>query len=420
MAQLISQPSSKRKTLTLLVASSLIAIGLAGCGNDSGSNANNGNSNNGGNNGTPPTNSATFSQSATWTVTNFAPGSANCFDFDTQAADDCSGDTWDIKLENQARGTKLWSNSGDSGTGQGGVFGLIDWSDLSRYTNATQDPDTNRDITMHYNEDRSGGIFDAQPWFEYNLNDNHQLYPNNRVYLITTDNTSAMTDSSVQQPIYAMQIINYYNDAGTSGYPTIRWIDTALPNNAQTKTIDASNSDNWVYVDLKTGQSHTDKNGVWQIGFKRNNVILNGGDSGKGKVGGYLAATPAGYYDAQGELIASQFLTDGSAATLTNLTSTATYTKPMSARNWVIDSKGSDLNPAYTGNYPNIDYGWYTYNGMNHQLSAKPLDTAQGALVRSAAGNSYARVRLDKITYPSATSTTPTSWEFKLDIQPAP
>lgn len=416
MTQLISQSRHKPKILTLLIASSFLALGLVGCGDDGGG-TNNG-SNAGGNNGTPPVSSTTFSQSATWTVTNFAPGTVSCYDIDTQTAGDCSSDTWDIKLENQARGIKLWSNSGDSGTGKGGVFGLMDWSDLSRYTNATQDPDTGRDITMHYNADRSGGVFDAKPWFEYNLNGNHQLYPNNRVYLVTTDNRSAMTDSSVQEPIFAMQIINYYNDAGTSGYPTVRWIDTALPNNVQTKTINASNNDNWVYFNLSTGQSSTDKNGIWHIGFKRNHVILNGGDSGQGKVGGYLAATPAGYYNPQGELIASQFLTDGSATTLTDLTNTAAYTKPMSARNWVIDSKGSDLNPAYTGNYPNLDYGWYTYSGMNHQLSAKPIDTTQGALVRSASGNSYARMRLDKITYPNATATTPTSWEFKLDIQP--
>ncbi|WP_296244331.1 MULTISPECIES: hypothetical protein [unclassified Psychrobacter] len=49
----------------------------------------------------------------------------------------------------------------------------------------------------------------------------------------------------------------------------------------------------------------------------------------------------------------------------------------------------------------------------------KPVATAQGALIRSAEGNNYARVRLDKINYPNATATTPTSWKFKIDIQPA-
>ena len=53
------------------------------------------------------------------------------------------------------------------------------------------------------------------------------------------------------------------------------------------------------------------------------------------------------------------------------------YDRPMSARSWVISSKGSDLNPAYTGNFPNLDFGWYTYNGMTHQLNAKPVDGAK-------------------------------------------
>ena len=411
--------STKPTKLALLFSSSLLALSMTGCGgsSDGSSSGNNGNSDNDGS--TPPASSASFSETATWQVTNLAPDSATCYDFDAQAESSCDGDTWDIKFENQARSVKLWSNSGDSGAGMGGVFGLIDWSDLSRYTNATLEPDTGRDISLHYNEDRSGGVFTAKPWFEYNLQGKHQLYPNNRVYMVTTDSSSAMTDSSVQQPIYALQITNYYNDAGKSGYPTIRWIDTALPNQVQTQTINATSNDDWVYVDLKTGQSSTDKNSTWQIGFKRNDVILNGGDSGSGKIGGYLAATPAGYYDAKDEPIVSQFITDGSAATLADLTSTADYDKPLSARSWVIDSKGSDLNPAYTGNFPNLDFGWYTYNGMTHQLNAKPIDSAQGALIRSAEGNSYARMRLDKINYPDSTATTATSWEFKLDIQPA-
>lgn len=411
--------STKPTKLALLFSSSLLALSMTGCGggSDGSSSGNNGNSDNDGS--TPPASSASFSETATWQVTNLAPDSATCYDFDAKAESSCDGDTWDIKFENQARSVKLWSNSGDSGAGMGGVFGLIDWSDLSRYTDATLDPDTGRDISLHYNEDRSGGVFTAKPWFEYNLQGKHQLYPNNRVYMVTTDSSSDMTDSSVQQPIYALQITNYYNDAGKSGYPTIRWIDTALPNQVQTQTINATSNDDWVYVDLKTGQSSTDKDSTWQIGFKRNDVILNGGDSGSGKIGGYLAATPAGYYDAKDEPIVSQFITDGSAATLADLTSTADYDKPLSARSWVIDSKGSDLNPAYTGNFPNLDFGWYTYNGMTHQLNAKPLDSAQGALIRSAEGNSYARVRLDKINYPDSTATTATSWEFKLDIQPA-
>ena len=174
-------------------------------------------------------------------------------------------------------------NSGDSGAGLGGVFGLIDWvrSQGAVIAMRAQDPEgtTKRDITMHYNQDRSGGIFDAQPWFEYNSEGNHRLrYPNNRVYLVTTDNSSAMTDSSIQQPIMPCRLPTTIIILEPLATLLCARLITALPNEVQTKTIDASNDDNWVYFDLTTGQSSTDKNSTWQIGFKRNNVILNGGD----------------------------------------------------------------------------------------------------------------------------------------------
>lgn len=414
MPQITPTLNAKPKILALVISSTILSLSLTGCGSDSSSDNND---------STPPVATSGFTQQATWELTKLAQGTSTCYDFDMQTESACDGNTWDIKFDNETRSTKLWSNSGDSGQGAGGVFGLLEWSDLKGYKNATQDPITGTDISIHYNEDLSSGIFDKQPWFEYNLQENHQLYPNNRVYMITTNNSDAAVESSITQPIYAMQITNYYSATGASGYPTIRWIDTALPTQVHTQTINASNNNDWVYFDLKTGQPTT-QNGPWQIGFKRNYVILNGGNSAtgvnKGKVGGYLAKTPTGYYDNKGVLIASKFMTDNSNATLPDLTNTAAYDKPASASQWVIDTKGSNLNPAYTGNYPTLDYGWYTYNGLNHQLSAKPIDKSQGALIRSAEGNSYARMRLEKINYPNATATAATSWVFKFDIQPAP
>ncbi|WP_182406392.1 HmuY family protein [Psychrobacter sp. GP33] len=449
----ISTATSYQNTLTrslfTLTISSLLSLSLIGCGGDdsssttnssnNGSNNGSGNNNSGGggnnNNGSsgntggtppmPPVNAGQFSKSATWEVTNFAPNAQSCYDFDAQAASDCSGTTWDVKFENQARGVKLWSNSGSSGTGKGGVFGLMDWQDLGRYRNATQNPDSGRDIASHYIADRSGGIFAEQPWFEYNLQGKHQLYPNNRVYRITTDYRDPSTDSTVLKPVYALQIINYYSDTGKSAQPTIRWIDTALPNNVQTLTVDASSNDQWVYVNLKTGQHSSDKNSAWHIGFKRNDVILNGGDSSsevsKGQVGGALAIKPNGYYvnkegADKGEVIPSKFMTDGSEATLKDLTTVSNY-QPQTG--WVIDRQGSDLNPAYTGSFPNLDFGWYIYNGATHQLTAKAKNASKGVLLRSAEGNSYARMRLDSINYPNGSAQAASSWVFHFDIQPA-
>lgn len=40
-----------------------------------------------------------------------------------------------------------------------------------------------------------------------------------------------------------------------------------------------------------------------------------------------------------------------------------------------------------------LDYGWYTYNGTVHMLSANPDN---GAFIRSGTGDSYARFPSDR------------------------
>jgi len=400
-----------RKTKTLskalsLILGSAVMVSLSSCGSDSG----------GGTAVTPnaPPTTSSFTQSATWTISNAAKGAVSCFDFDAQKESDCSGNTWDVKFENQDRGVKLWSNSGASGTGKGGVFGLMDWSELLKYNHATRDPATGSDISFLYNEDKNGGIFNQSPWYAYDLNNDHKLYPNNRVYLITTDNTNSETVSSVQLPIFAVQIINYYKGT-TSGFPTLRWIDTAVPNAVKTQQIDASSQTDWTYFNLQSGKV-VDKLAPWHIAFKRDSIILNGGNSGDGKVGAYLADASKAYFDDKGEPIKAKFMADNQAESLTSLQNVSAYQKPASAAGWVKDAKGSSLNPAATGNYPNLDYGWFTYNGGNHRMTANPN---KGALIRSAAGNSFARMHLTQINYPDATTTAASFWEFKFDIQPA-
>lgn len=406
------------KRLTLAISTGLLALCLTACGGGSDNGpAQDTDKPNKPDNDNPPA-QMTFSQSATWTVDSSKSGLI-CYDFDSQAEVGCDSQIWDIKFDNQARSVKLWSNSGSSGPGKGGVFGLMDWSDLKTYTNATHDPQSGVDITSHYQADKSASIFNDKPWYEYNLQGRHQLYPNNRVYLVTTDSSDATTASQINKPIFALQIINYYDNAGKSGYPTLRWIDTAMPQQVKTETFDASSYDKWIYVNLKTGKT-TAKDGDWHIGFKRMNVILNGGDSGAAKVGGYLAKTPAGFYDDKGKPINSMFIVDNAATTLADLTATNEYQVPADGVPWVVDQKSSNLNPGYTGDFPNLDFGWYTYDGVTHKLSAKPEDKAQGALIRSAEGNSYAKLRLDKIVYDNPDSSQASQWVYHLDIQPAP
>lgn len=397
-----------RNTSLKFLSASIMTILLSACGS---SDNNNTNQSSGDATNTNAT-ASKFTEKATWTINSKRPG-AVCFDFDAKQAVDCSSKEWDLKQDNQPRSKKLWTNGGTSGQGKGAAYArLQNWSTLKTYTDALKTPKSNRDISRYYYQDSTSSIFADESWYQYNLQGKHQIYPNYKVYLVTTNNTSTNLVGSAQSPVYAMQIINYYNQSGTSGNVTLRWIDTSMPNQVKTKTFDATSSSKWVYVDLSKGEVST-KNGNWQVALKRTNVKLNGGDSGSGKAGGFLAKVPAGFYGADGKPIAKKFTADNLASTQTDLTNTNSYDIPKAGISWVKDNFSSALNPEYTGKYPNLDYGWYTYSGKTHQLSAKPEAQSKGALIRSNTGNSYARVRLAKIN--NATG----EWVYEFEIQPA-
>lgn len=398
-------------TLMLFTQTLLVSSLLAGCGNDSNNHVSSQHN--------PPSAkpSQGFSQTAQWRV-NTQKAGESCYDFDSKAEVACSSDVWDVKLEhnNRAYKYKLWTNGGTSGNGRGGALGLRDWQTLKTYQYASYDPKTKQDISRYYQEDKPAGIFSDEPWYAYGLKGKHQLYPNNRVYLITLDSSNHTTTSSVQAPVYALQIIGFYDEKGTSGYPTIRYIDVANPNNVNTKTIDASAHDKWAYFNLKTNQI-TSENQEWHIAFKRTKVKLNGGDSGQGKVGGYLAKTPTGYYDEKNQPITNKFASDNSKEALNELKDIQAYDVKDNQVAWIQDTFSSELNPTYKGKFPVLDYGWYTYDGRTHKLSAKPESVAEGALIRSAEGNSYARMRLKEIGYADG-SPSPTNFVYHFDIQP--
>ncbi len=168
-----------------------------------------------------PTAQATFTGTATFTGSIPGTGGDLCFDFDSDATVGCDTATWDIKLGFADRDFYLRSNSGSSGNGNGGVIGAFEWTELQAYTSATVSPEGG-DLTDHYDADTTGGIFKESSWYAYDLQGNHKLWPNYRVYLIDTDNTD---DAS---PIYAMQVTGYYNDSGESGHPAIRWTAVEL------------------------------------------------------------------------------------------------------------------------------------------------------------------------------------------------
>lgn len=385
-----------------------------------------------------PTPASRFTRSATWNFVLPGSGDSLCYDFDagTEVAG-CSGTAWDLKVTSGGRSATLWTNSGTSGSGKGGAFGGPfdrSWAVLSAWLDATIDPVDGALPDAVYFKDTTRGTFtgsnDIQAAaFEYDLKGDHQLYPNYRVFLVTTDSGSADAVGTPAAPVFALQVTGYYGGPTgvTSGHVSFRWIDRATPATVREATVDASSDTAWVYYDLVAGQV-VGAGDAWQIAFNRYNVKLNGGDSGTGKVAGFVGKTPAGFYDADGKPVAARFTTARPADTLAELTA-ADIAVPAAANRWVADADHSALNADYRGTYPNpLDFGWYRYfptaaaasaaglPATAHLLAANP-DNA--ALLRSGEGTSYARFHVTEIRYadPSVSSSAQT-WTVRFDVQP--
>lgn len=385
-----------------------------------------------------PAPAAGFTQQSNWTVALPASGQAVCYDFDARAEAVCTGTAWDVKLVSGGRSASLYTNSGPSSnpadSGRGGAFGTPfthTWEDLLKWPNALTDASGAAVPAIHYTADSARSVFSGSnsiqsAAFEYNLTGTHQLFPNFRVFLITTDASSADITGAAG-PVFALQLTGYYGGpAGTtSGWPSFRWVNTAQPAQVHSASVDATSG--WVYYDLAR-QAVSSESGPWHIAFNRYQVKLNGGASGDAGAAGFLSTTPAGFYDADGQPITAQFTrTDQLDATLPALTSG--WSAPRAASAWVSDSIGSMLSPAYTGAYPGaLNFGFYTYYPTDaaaapaglgaHQLRANP---EAATLVRSGSGDSYARMRLTDIRYASATPayTGQQTWTFEFHVQPA-
>lgn len=121
------------------------------------------------------------------------------FDLETGSEVGEAGE-WDLLLE----GWNIRVNGGVSGSGSAGASladesfdAITDASDLS---------------ASHYQGDAFGGVFDAAPWYRYDLEDNHQIWPTFDVYLIRRG-----------EAVYKVQITGYYGATGDSRQVTFRY-----------------------------------------------------------------------------------------------------------------------------------------------------------------------------------------------------
>ena len=156
---------------------------------------------------------ASFSSTpVTYTAALGATGGSKCYDIDSSTEVDCetASDTWDLKIEVTGRAWDIWTNGGVSGSGDGAAFGPLNTETANEYVNALSSPN---DVSLAglYGSDSSGGVFADDSWYAYGVQGGNSLWPNYRVYAIDTGTE-----------IYALQVLSYYDESGTSGMITLR------------------------------------------------------------------------------------------------------------------------------------------------------------------------------------------------------
>ena len=132
-------------------------------------------------------------------VLDVSGGSKVYFDFNDGAESDASD--WDISLQ----GWQLRLNSGVSGSGKAGAV-LATSETFEAITDASDAP------PQIYKADAFGGVFTAKPWYRYNLDGNHTVFPTYDVYLIKRGDD-----------VYKLQVTGYYGVDGTSRQITFRY-----------------------------------------------------------------------------------------------------------------------------------------------------------------------------------------------------
>lgn len=121
--------------------------------------------------------------------------------FDLESGDVSDESDWDIMIE----GFTMHVNGGVSGNGNAGAARFN--GSFDAITDDTELPPNNV-----YSGDTFGGVFEAHPWNRYDLEGNHHIWPTYDVYLVRTGSE-----------VYKLQIINYYDDAGTARHITFRY-----------------------------------------------------------------------------------------------------------------------------------------------------------------------------------------------------
>lgn len=107
---------------------------------------------------------------------------------------------WDLELE----GWTISLNGGNSGTGSAGAY--LTGESFDEITDAGAAP------AGAFSTDSFAGVFGEHPWYRYNLDGNHQIWPTYEVYLIDAGDA-----------VYKVQLTGYYSATGDPRRITFRY-----------------------------------------------------------------------------------------------------------------------------------------------------------------------------------------------------
>lgn len=182
--------------------------------------------------------------------------------------------------------------------------------------------------------------------------------------------------------------------------------ETGGSSEIQRQVVDAKSYSQATYLNLNTGATmqmtaeEAQGRDDWHLSFKRDTVQVNGGASGMGSVAGAVANAQDKFYDAAGEpnfnLLVNATASSEEEALL------AEYPEPGS-RDWISDSITNSFGDE-----------WYSYNPNGGIMNANPDN---GWLLRSAEGNSYARMRMTGMDFPTRTGEGIKSFTMAFDVQ---
>ena len=107
---------------------------------------------------------------------------------------------WDIEVS----GWTIRLNGGVSGTGSAGAY--LTGESFDEVTDAGAAP------SVAFSTDAFAGVFDGSPWYRYNLDGQHTVFPTYDVYLLDTSDG-----------VYKVQVTGYYSATGAPRHISFRY-----------------------------------------------------------------------------------------------------------------------------------------------------------------------------------------------------